>query len=220
MGAQLSERFLNNNKTSIFIECNVFNHFQCSQWTFVVLVLSLVMSAGVFTSLQSIQAQQTAFLKPPLHPLPLCFFFSHLSGGSVANQLALNLPTASFHCGWLTDHVQRCVVYVIVSCDYVHKRNLLKLRQIVKYGHADVNNMKLISYLWSYLPFSCPENFGIVHLISKCCYLEGLFNIKQLINIARRQQTVLVSVKEREIWDELIMCENTLWRSGENTFHH
>lgn len=67
----------------------------------------------------------------------------------------------------------------------------------VKYGHADVNNMKLISYLGSYLPLSRPESVGIVHLISKCCYLEGL-NIKQLINIARRQQTVHV-FKERAI---------------------
>lgn len=86
------------------------------------------MSAGVFTSLQSIQAQQTTFLKPPPTPTSTLFFFSHPSGGSVANQLALNLPTASLQCGWLTDHVQRCVVYVIVPCDYVYKRNLLKLR--------------------------------------------------------------------------------------------
>lgn len=83
----------------------------------------------------------------------------------------------------------------------------------VKYGHADVNNTKLILYLGSYLPFSRPENVGIVHLISKCCYLKGLFNIKQLINIARRQQTVHVSVKEREIWDELA-APTCSWRDN------
>ena len=69
------------------------------------------------------------FSSHALHPPPL--FFSHLSGGSVANQLALKLPTASLQHHRLTDQVHHCVVYVIVPCNYLYKRNLLKLRQML-----------------------------------------------------------------------------------------